>query len=98
MPMKRALEIILVIGLGGLAFSGYLSYQEFYGTEPSCSPVGQPGTLLGYPPCIYGFIMYFAIVSCSLLGLRAGATRSPSASGDTAHPRSASGTGAASAR
>jgi uncharacterized membrane protein len=96
MSMKRALEVILVIGLGGLAFSGYLSYQEFYGAEPSCSPVGQPGTMLGYPPCIYGFVMYLAIVAISLLGLRGGATRTDSASADTTH-RHRTGTGAASA-
>jgi len=71
MKTKRALQLLLAIGLLGLAFSGYLSYRELFAAEPvtSCSPVGSPGTILGYPPCIYGFVMYLGIVVVATLGL-----------------------------
>ena len=72
MPMKHALWIILGIGTVGLAFSGFLSYREFFAISvtQSCSPVGEAGTVLGYPPCIYGFIMYLAVVVVAAAGLR----------------------------
>lgn len=71
--MKQALQTILVISLAGLMFSGYLSYQElFAGTVRPCPAPGAPGTVLGYPACIYGFFMYLAVAIVSALGLRAG--------------------------
>ena len=72
MSMKLALRIILAISVGGVAFSGYLTYGEFFGGEPSCSPVGQPGTILGYPPCLYGLGMYLAVAVLALWGLKVG--------------------------
>lgn len=71
--MKRALQIILLFGLAGLAFSGYLTYRELFGTfgtpPASCPLVGQPGTVLGAPACVYGFFMYLTIVALAALGL-----------------------------
>lgn len=68
--MKRALQIILGIGLFGLLFSGWLSYGELFAArEPTCAPVGAPGTVLGYPACVYGFFMYLAIVVVATVGL-----------------------------
>jgi uncharacterized membrane protein len=65
------LVVILVLGLGGLAFSGYLSYRELFGAPhaPACTPVGEPGTIFGAPPCIYGFAMYLAIVVLAIVAL-----------------------------
>lgn len=61
--MKRLLIAILVIAAGGLAFSGYLSYRELVGSTPAaCTPVGEPGTILGAPACIYGFFIYLTLV------------------------------------
>ena len=56
----------------GLAFSGFLSYREFFATSvtQTCSPVWEAGTVLGYPPCIYGFIMYLAVVVVAAAGLQ----------------------------
>lgn len=69
-PLK-ALRAILGIGTAGLAFSGYLSYQEFFGTCTAGCPVLNPSsTILGYPACIYGFFMYAAIVLIASLGLQ----------------------------
>jgi uncharacterized membrane protein len=82
MTARRALLVILVIGLCGLVFSGYLSYQEFFNpTALSCPSPGEPGTILGWPACVYGFFMYLMVVSAALWGLLA-------TSGDSAaqHP------------
>lgn len=71
--MKRALEVILAISVFGLMFSGFLSYQEvFAGTARPCPAPGAPGTVFGYPACVYGFFMYLAIVVAAALGLAAG--------------------------
>jgi uncharacterized membrane protein len=72
--MKRVIQIILVFGLAGLAFSGYLTYRElFAGTGTTCPSIGEPGTVFGAPPCVYGFFMYLAIVALAAIGLaRAG--------------------------
>jgi uncharacterized membrane protein len=74
MTARRALQIILGVGLFGLMFSGFLTYREFFApagaAAPSCSPIGAPGTIFGYPPCVYGFFMYLVIVALALWGLR----------------------------
>lgn len=58
----QSLKIILGISLFGVAFSGVLTYKEFFGhVGLSCPAPGAPGTLFGYPACVYGFFMYVAI-------------------------------------
>jgi uncharacterized membrane protein len=70
MTMRRALQIILAIGLFGVAFSGVLSYNElFAGSAEMCPSPGAPGTVLGYPACVYGFFMYVVIVAVAAGGL-----------------------------
>ena len=71
MKQLTALRTILGISIFGLMFSGYLSYQEFFGDADGsgCNALGQPGTIFGYPPCVYGFFMYLLIVTISALGL-----------------------------
>jgi hypothetical protein len=75
--MKPLLVLILVVAAGGLAFSGYLSYRELFANAPGqCTPVGEPGTILGAPPCVFGFFMYLAIVIMAAFALfRRAATR-----------------------
>ena len=70
--MKRALQLILVIALAGLAFSGTLTYREVFAAAAKCPSPGAPGTILGYPACVYGFFMYLAITAVAIAGLRAG--------------------------
>ena len=68
--MKRALRIVLVVSLFGVAFSGVLSYQEIFArTAVSCPAPGAPGTVLGYPACVYGFFMYLFVAVTAALGL-----------------------------
>ncbi|MFI5244537.1 MAG: hypothetical protein ACHQQR_04875 [Gemmatimonadales bacterium] len=71
MSMKRALQVILAISLIGVAFSGTLTYREFFtGSALSCPSPGAPGTILGYPACVYGLGMYIVIAIVAALGLR----------------------------
>ena len=86
MTAKRALQVILGIALFGLAFSGYLSYQEVFAAAPAvCPSPGRPGTVLGYPACVYGFFMYLAIVAVAALGLRKKKTSDRAVAGELAH-------------
>jgi hypothetical protein len=73
MSMRRALQIILGISLVGIAFSGALTWRAFSATTTQsggCTALAEPGTLLGYPPCVYGLIMYVALFLVAFLGLR----------------------------
>lgn len=66
-----SLNIVFGVSMFGLAFSGVLTYQELFGNAAvSCPAPGAPGTVFGYPACIYGFFMYLAIATVSALGLR----------------------------
>ena len=70
--MKRALQIILAISVFGLLFSGVLTYHELFGVSAeSCPAPGAPGTVFGYPACVYGFFMYLTIAGIAGVGLRA---------------------------
>lgn len=69
MSTKRALWSILVISLGGVAFSGVLTYRELFRNSNACTPLAQPGTLFGYPPCIYGLVMYALVAVLAGWGL-----------------------------
>ena len=73
MSMRRALQAVLGISLFGAVFSGVLSYQELLGaTAVACPAPGAPGTVFGYPACVYGFFMYLLIAGIAAAGLRAG--------------------------
>jgi hypothetical protein len=75
--MKRALQLILLFALFGTIFSGVLSYREVFGPgAETCPAPGAPGTVFGYPACIYGFFVYLTISGITMAGLIAG-RRSP---------------------
>jgi hypothetical protein len=70
MSKKLALKITFGISLFGVCFSGVLTYKELFAKSVLvCPSPGAPGTLLGYPACVYGFFMYLAIVIISAIGL-----------------------------
>jgi len=72
MTAKRSLQIVLAISLFGVAFSGFLSYQEvFEHGGATCPAVGTPGTVFVYPACVYGFFMYLALAFVAGIGLEA---------------------------
>lgn len=71
MSARIALKIILSIASFGTIFSGTLTYQElFTKTTLSCPAPGAPGTILGYPACVYGFFMYLLLVVVAIWGLQ----------------------------
>jgi len=72
MSKTNSLKAVLAIAIFGLLFSGYLTYKEFFvvGVGTSCPVIGSPGTVFGYPPCVYGFVMYLAVTTIAFLGLR----------------------------
>ncbi|HET9011170.1 MAG TPA: hypothetical protein VFN38_05110 [Gemmatimonadaceae bacterium] len=73
--MRRALLTVFMLGLAGTAFSGILTYRELFGaTALACPAPGAPGTIFGYPACVYGFFMFVVITVVSGLGLRAAAS------------------------
>lgn len=72
MTKQRALQSILAVAVFGLVFSGVLSYQELFGSAAAtCPSPGAPGTVFGYPACVYGFFMYLLISGLAAAGLRA---------------------------
>ena len=71
--MKRSLYVILGVSLFGLAFSGTLTYREVFAHSAAvCPSPGAPGTILGYPACVYGYYMYLIRAASALAGLVAG--------------------------
>ena len=63
---------------------GTLTFGELQGTAASCPAVGTPGTILGYPACVYGLAFYTALALVSGFALlRTRAMTRPS-SGDVA--------------
>jgi hypothetical protein len=82
MTMKRALQVIIGISLFGVVFSGVLSYRELFGAPSlSCPAPGAPGTVFGYPACVYGFFMYLLISAIAAVGLLS--ARKPGHSGES---------------
>lgn len=77
--MLRALRIAFLLSLCGSVFSGVLSYRELFGaTAAACPAPGAPGTILGYPACVYGFVMFLVLTFVTGFGLRdAGAHVAP---------------------
>lgn len=70
MTAKRALQLILAVSLFGVAFSGVLSYRELFGAGAvKCPAPGAPGTVFGYPACVYGFFMYLILAAIAGAGL-----------------------------
>jgi uncharacterized membrane protein len=70
MPKQRALRLILILSLFGSGFSGVLSYRELFGSvEAACPAPGAPGTVFGYPACVYGFFMFLAVAMLAAWGL-----------------------------
>ena len=67
--MRRALWSILAVSIIGVAFSGVLTYRELFRNSNACTPLGQAGTLFGYPPCIYGLVMYLLVAVLAGRGL-----------------------------
>ena len=72
MRAKKALKIIFYFAIGGILFSGYLSYMELWGggCEDALVQCGSNFSLFNLPACVYGFFMYLTIFVIATIGLR----------------------------
>ena len=67
----RALQLILGLSLFATLFSGTLTWRELFGaTAMSCPAPGAPGTVFGWPACVYGFFMFLCVDLLAAAGLR----------------------------
>lgn len=72
--MRRALQVVFVIALMGVAFSGALTLRECTSAAAGgCTASAPSGTIFGLPPCVYGLVMYTIVAIVAGLGLRKGA-------------------------
>ena len=70
MTGKLSLQILVALGYAGMAFSGYLSYIELYGkTAAACALQGGGCNILGFPACVYGFLMFSAVTIIACMGM-----------------------------
>ena len=66
MTERTALKAVFGISLFGACFSGVLTWRELFGSSAmACPSPGAPGTVFGYPACVYGFFMYIALAAIS---------------------------------
>ncbi len=61
---RKIITALVVVGVLGVIFSGYLSYIDLWQT--SC-PGGQCHYQLGLPTCVYGFIFFVIILFSSVI-------------------------------
>lgn len=71
MSVKRWIQAAVAISLFGAIFSGGLTYRELFQGAAKCPAPGAPGTVFGYPACVYGFVMYMALLIVCSFALRA---------------------------
>ena len=69
MNLKTYLNTTLVLTLGGVLFSGYLSFYKLL--TGNCALNEPCPFFLGYPACWYGFAMFFVIFDVEALFLYA---------------------------
>lgn len=62
----NALKFIAALSAVGMVFSGYLSYDEVWGSAASFAPEA----ISGVPSWGYGFAMYALLFIAAVLGLR----------------------------
>ncbi len=73
MTKQLALKTIIVISLGGMLFSGFLSYRELFAGSCNLGFVRcgvNTGPIFGMPACVYGLVMYTVVFITSLLGYK----------------------------
>lgn len=62
--MKSA-RILLLVSLAGSLFAGYLTYSKVF---TNVCPFNEPCSYLwGYPTCLYGLVMFLAILIPSIM-------------------------------
>jgi hypothetical protein len=73
MQHKTAVVIVLIVALGGVIFSGYLSYTNLWGNGCEHSLISCGGAkavkIFGQPTCVYGFFMFLIEVVLAIFAL-----------------------------
>jgi uncharacterized membrane protein len=64
---QQILQLIAIISVAGILFSGYLSYKELCG--PTCKTGCSTTKILNIPPCVYGLVMYTIVFILALIGI-----------------------------
>jgi len=67
---KTIYIIVLIFSIVGVAFSGYLTYQNYSneGCEEALINCGvEPIEIFGLPTCLYGFVMFFIVAILSII-------------------------------
>lgn len=65
--MNTYVKLVFVFALAGTLFSGYLTFNSLFS---GVCPLNEPCPhFLGYPACVYGLVMFSAILIVSLLVL-----------------------------
>lgn len=77
---NTAKAFISIFALGGVALSGYLSWQKYFGSGChkaiiSCSGGGKTVYIFGQPTCVYGLAMFTAVLLIMLLGWKSSRPR-----------------------
>lgn len=68
--LRRAMRRVLAVSLLGVVFSLVMTYREYTSPEQTvCAPLGPAGSMLGWPPCVYGLAMYTALVAIAAYAL-----------------------------
>lgn len=73
MKHKTAVMLVLITAIGGVIFSGYLSYYNLFG--PGCTHAiiscggAKQVLIFGLPTCVYGFFMFLAEVVLAIIAL-----------------------------
>lgn len=62
--MKKTEVVVLVFGVAGVLFAGYLSAVKFFSN--TCALGESCPYFLGYPACYYGLAMYLTITGFAL--------------------------------
>jgi uncharacterized membrane protein len=71
MKPKTSLKIVLGIAIAGMLFSGYLAYTELFANFCGAAKLGMGSctNVASIPACVYGFVMYTAVLVITILGL-----------------------------
>ena len=71
MKKQTALKTLFWISLLGVLFSGYLSYTEIFQQVCALGALGTCSTtVFTIPSCVYGLVMYIALLIISIIGLK----------------------------
>ena len=70
MRKQLALQVVMVISIIGILFSGFLSYEELFAGSCNLGFVTCGAKIGSLPACVYGLVMYLTVFIVAFLGDR----------------------------